>query len=64
MSAPMSDNELVKILLKSPLYKKLQLIRNVMHGTKPKSDDKSQGLFKIFSLFWEMITFDIGMRWD
>jgi len=47
MTAPMSDNELVNLLMQSPLYQKLQDIRDRMSGVEPKSskDQKEQGIF-------------------
>ena len=52
MAAPMSDNELVNLLMQSPLYQKLQNIRDRMSGvepSKPSKDQKDQG--KIFFMF-------------
>eukprot|EP00111_Clytia_hemisphaerica_P004694 TCONS_00013482-protein len=37
MTAPMSDNELVNLLMQSPLYQKLQNIRDRMNGVEPKT---------------------------
>lgn len=48
----MSDNELVNLLMQSPLYQKLQNIRDRMSGvepSKPSKDQKDQG--KIFFMF-------------
>ena len=48
MAAPMSDNELVNLLMQSPLYQKLQNIRDRMSGVEPSKlskDQKDQGNF-------------------
>ena len=48
----MSDNELVNLLMQSPLYQKLQNIRDRMSGvepSKPSKDQKDQG--KILFMF-------------
>lgn len=42
MAAPMSDKELVNLLMQSPLYQKLQDIRDRMSGVEPKHADKDK----------------------
>lgn len=42
MAAPMSDNELVNLLMQSPLYQKLQNIRDRMNGVEPKLTDQEK----------------------
>ena len=49
MTAPLSDGELVNLLMQSPLYQKLQDIKNKLKGEEPQAkDQKKEGsLFKL-----------------
>ena len=46
MTAPLSDGELVNLLMQSPLYQKLQDIKNKLKGEEPQTkDQKKEGSF-------------------
>lgn len=46
MTAPLSDNDLNKLLMQSPLYQKLQDIKDQLNGDTPKNkENKKEGMF-------------------